>query len=77
MKNRTLIKILRHGSLQINVINRFMKFQSWGYEGKLVILIKKIKVKKLILIHIFRENIFKHTVFTLLKKEKYNLSFDI
>ena len=37
---------MRHGSLPINVIYRFIKFQSWGYDGKLVILIKNIKVKK-------------------------------
>ena len=30
----------------MNVIYRIFKFQSWGYDSKLVILIQKIKVKK-------------------------------
>ena len=46
IKSKTLIKILRHSSLPMNVIYRIMKFQIWGYDGKLVILNKKIKVKK-------------------------------
>ena len=30
----------------MNVIYGIIKFQSWGYDGKLVILIQKIKVEK-------------------------------
>ena len=35
---------LRHGSLQMNVIYMITKFQSLGLNGKLEILIQKIKV---------------------------------
>ena len=38
---------MRHGSLQMNVIYRITKLQSWGQDSKLDILIQKIKVKKL------------------------------
>ena len=41
------MEILRHGSLQINVIYIITKLQSRGYDSKLEILIQKIKVKKL------------------------------
>ena len=34
IKSRTLIKILRHGSLQMNVVYRITKFQSWGPDSK-------------------------------------------
>ena len=40
------MKILRHCSLQMNAINKITKLQSWGRDGKLEILIQKIKVKK-------------------------------
>ena len=40
------MRILRHGSLQMNVIYQITKLQSWGYESKLEILIQKIKVRK-------------------------------
>ena len=42
----TVIEFLRHGSLPIDVIYMIIKFQSQGYDGKLVNLIQKIKVKK-------------------------------
>ena len=41
------MEILRHGSLQMNIIYNITKLQSWGYDSKLEILIQKIKVKKL------------------------------
>ena len=40
------MKNLRHGSLQMNVIYRIPKLQSWGHDSKLEILIKKKKKKK-------------------------------
>ena len=40
----------------MNVIYRFLKYQSWGYDGKLVILNQKIKVKKWDFDLYFREN---------------------
>ena len=36
----------RHGSLQLNVIYKIGKLQSWGYSSKLEILVQKINVKK-------------------------------
>ena len=36
------MKILRHGSLQMIVIYKITKLQSWGHDGKLDIFIKKI-----------------------------------
>ena len=57
MKSRNLcsikIEILRHDSLQMNIIYKITKLQSWGYDSKSEILIQKIKVKNWILIHIF------------------------
>ena len=44
----------------MNVIYRIIKFQSWGYDGKLVILIQKIKVKKWDFNLYFRENKFNY-----------------
>ena len=40
------MKNLRHGSIPINVIYMIINLQSWGNDGKLKILIKKVKVKK-------------------------------
>ena len=40
------MKNLRHSSLQMNVIYRIPKLQSWGHDSKLEILIQKIKVEK-------------------------------
>ena len=37
---------LTHGSLQINVIYKIAKLQSWEYDSKLDILVQKIKVRK-------------------------------
>ena len=37
---------MRHSSLQMNVIYRILKLQSWGHYSKLENLIQKIKVKK-------------------------------
>ena len=44
----------------MNVIYRIIKFQSCGYDGKLVILIQKIKVKKWDFNLYFRENKSEH-----------------
>ena len=38
--------MLRHSSLQMNVIYKIEKLQYWGYDSKLDILVQKIKVKK-------------------------------
>ena len=40
------MKNQRHGSLQMNVIYKVTKLQIYGHDGKLEILIQKIKVKK-------------------------------
>ena len=47
---------MRHGSLQINIIYKITKLESWGYDSKLEILIKKIKVKNQNLYLYFPEN---------------------
>ena len=38
--------MLRHGSLQMNVMHKIGKLQSWGYDSKLKILVQNIKMKK-------------------------------
>ena len=50
IKSRTYIKNLRHGSLQMNVLCRYMKFPAWEMIIKGDILVQKIKVKKSIFI---------------------------
>ena len=50
IKSRTYIKNLRHGSLQMNVLCRYMKFLAWEMINKGDILVQKIKVKKSIFI---------------------------
>ena len=35
------MRILRHGSLQMNVIYKITNLQCWGHDGKLEILIQK------------------------------------
>ena len=48
MKSRTYIKNLRHGSLQMNVLCRHLKFHAWKIImiSKGDILVQNIKVKK-------------------------------
>ena len=46
IKSRTSIKILRHGSLQMNVLIRHVKFQNCNANIEGDILDQKIKVKK-------------------------------
>ena len=38
--------ILRHNSLEKNVMYKIPKLQSWGHDGKLEILIRKTQAKK-------------------------------
>ena len=49
IKTRTYIKILRHISLQMNVLSMSLKFQICTINNKRDILDQKIKVKKLVL----------------------------
>ena len=51
---------MRHGSLQMNVIYGITKFQSQGCDGKIVILIQKIKVEKWVFNLYLRENKYNH-----------------
>ena len=46
IKSRTYIKNMRHGSLQMNVFSRCVKFHTWEMIIKGDILVQKIKVKK-------------------------------
>ena len=45
-KSRTCIKNLRHGSLQMNVLCRYVRFHAWGMITKGDISVQKIKVNK-------------------------------
>ena len=54
-KSRTYIKILRHGSLQMNVLSMSIKSQVCTVNNKRDILDKKIKVKKSVLNFPFRQ----------------------
>ena len=47
IRTRTSMRNLRQGSLQMNVIYKIPKVQSWGFDSKLEILIKKEKVEQL------------------------------
>ena len=46
IKSGTYIKNLRHGSLQMNVLCRYVTFHAWGMIDKGDILVQKMKVKK-------------------------------
>ena len=69
--------MLRHSSLQINVIYRITELQSCGHDGELEILIQKIKVVNRFLIHIFREINQVASMYTLYNRGENELSFDI
>ena len=47
IKSRSYIRNLRQGSLEMNVLCRYMKFHAWGMINKEDTLVKKIKVKKI------------------------------
>ena len=46
MKTKTEIKILRHASLEENVMNAYIKFHYWEANFQRDIHVQKIKVKK-------------------------------
>ena len=46
IKTSTKIKILRHGSLQMDITNKVPKLQGCSYDSKSEIPVQKIKVKK-------------------------------
>ena len=46
IKTRTKIKILRHGSLQMDITNKVPTLQGCSYDSKSEISVQKIKVKK-------------------------------
>ena len=64
----TYIKNLRHGSFQMNVLCRYVKFHCWGIIDKGDILVQKIKVNKSIFkfpdppFHCLFTNVYKHNI---------------